>query len=121
MTFEEAKIKLLTHGAVIRNHESWGKGFLGQLKPYRGAVPESVLDEIKECLSCIHDHIKQSSAIDYEIVAGIQGLLHYGRIWLLNEDSGLRRSGRISEDEVKRLEMWLNEISDIYTGILWFK
>lgn len=121
MTFDEAKQKLLIHGAFTPIHENWGQGFLGRLKPYRGTVSESVLTEIKACLSCVSGHIKASESIDHQIVAGIHGLLHFGRSWLLNEHSGLRQSGRISDQEVERLAAWLDEISEIYLQILWFK
>ncbi len=121
MDTNEAKRKLMVHGAFTPISEDWSKGFLGSLKPYTGPIPDEVLLEIIECLRLLFSEINGQEKIDSRIVAGIHGVLHTGNMWVCNENSSLRRSGRIEKDEVTRVKDWLDEVSNIYHSMLWVK
>ncbi|TAG24713.1 MAG: hypothetical protein EAZ37_15420 [Burkholderiales bacterium] len=118
---ELAKQKLMVHGSFITNHPDWSESFLGRLKPYRGAISNSVFEDILACLESVFSEVNCAPMIDIRIASGVQGILHYGRTWLLDENSGLRQSGRVSADEVDRLKRWLDVISNIYAYMLWIK
>ncbi len=121
MNKEEAKDRLFTHGSFLQNSQDWPNCFLGMLKPYRRTISDDVYDDIIDCLKTLFDEITTADNIDSRIVAGVHGILHSGRMWLSHPDSGLRMSGRISDDEVARLEGWLDNISTIYHTMLMVK
>lgn len=121
MSPDLAKQRLMVHGSFMANHPDWSESFLGRLKPYRGTIPDSVFEEILACLEAVFPEVNGASAVESQIAAGVQGILHYGRAWLLDENSGLRQSGRISSEEVARLEKWLEIISNVYVYMLWIK
>nr|WP_294839752.1 hypothetical protein [uncultured Methylotenera sp.] len=115
MNYEQAKIRLRIHGSLISNDESWLEGFLGLLKPYRKQIPDSLFKEIIECLRVSFSFVNNVKTIDAEIIAGVQGILHFGRLWVSDPESGLRKSGKMSDEEINRVECWLALISEIYT------
>ena len=121
MNSEEAKNKLLVHSSPIANSEEWRECFLGQLKPYRGRLDDSIYNDIINCLKVVFDEVQSGEAIDLRIVAGVHGILHLGREWVSDPESGLRKSGRIPDDEVVRLERWLNNISSMYLTMVRYK
>ena len=114
MDTEQAKDRLLVHGSARAISKEWSQCFLGQLKPYRGRLDDAIYDDIVNCLKVVFDEVQSGEAIDLRIVAGVHGILHLGRAWVANPESNLRRSGRMPEEEVVRLERWLNDISSIY-------
>jgi hypothetical protein len=116
-----AKQKLMVHGSFMSNHPDWSDSFLGRLKPYRGTISDSVFEEILECPAAVFPEVNGASSVESQVAAGVQGILHYGRAWVLDENSDLRQSGRISDEEVARLEKWLEIISNVYAYMLWIK
>lgn len=121
MIIEEAKNKLIIHGSVLANSEDWSKHFLGLLKPYRKRIDNAVFEDIIACLKATYEQFERDSKIDLEIVAGVHCILHFGKEWVLDENSGLRKSGRLPELEILRIENWLRLISDIYADMVWWK
>ncbi len=121
MNSEQAKDRLFIHGSFIQNSKEWPNCFLGRLKPYRRTLSDDVYNDIIECLKTVFDEVTTQDSIDVRIVAGVHGILHFGRMWLSNPESGLRLSGRISDSEVERLECWLENISDLYHTMLMLK
>ncbi|MBV1908471.1 MAG: hypothetical protein KUG78_04065 [Kangiellaceae bacterium] len=121
MNTDYAKDRLLIHGSALANHEDWGTCFIGQLKPYRGRLSDSVYEDIINCLLTLFDEIQKNDLIDKRISAGVHGIIRLGTAWVSDPESGLRQSGRIPAEEVIRLEQWLNNISDAYHEMLWFK
>ncbi len=121
MDYEHARQKLMIHGSFVANSDEWAESFLGLLKPYRKRIGDEVFEDIIECLKVAYPYVNTSQTVDAQVVTGVQGILHYGRNWVLDPESGLRKSGRISDDEVDRIAGWLNVISDIYTHMLWMK
>ncbi len=121
MNKEEAKNRLFTHGSFLPNSQDWPNCFLGMLKPYRRTLSDDIYYDILDCLKTLFDEITTEENIDARIVAAVHGILHSGRMWLSNPESALRKSGRICDDEVARLESWLNNISAIYHAMLMVK
>ncbi|MCF6300559.1 MAG: hypothetical protein L3J52_05520 [Proteobacteria bacterium] len=121
MDKEYAKNRLLVHGASLANHEEWPMCFVGQLKPYRGRLDDSVYMDIVNCLLTVFDEINTGELIDARIVTGIDGILYIGNLWLFDPESGLRQSGRIEYKEIIRLQKWVNNISSMYHQMLWYK
>ena len=120
MQIDEAKRKLVIHGSVLQNDENWSIHFLGLLRPYRKRIDDSVFEDILSCLQVVYCQFQRSSKIDLEIVASVHCILHFGREWVLDEESGLRKSGRMSKDEVIRTANWLRLISSTYADMVWW-
>jgi len=118
---EKAKEKLMIHGSPVANSHDWHRCFIGQLKPYRGRLDDGVYLDIIECLKQVFEEIQQSNQIDTRIVAGVHGIVHLGRAWILDPDSGLRQSGRMPEEEVFRLAGWLENISKTFHHMVWYQ
>ncbi|VAW75344.1 hypothetical protein MNBD_GAMMA12-2792 [hydrothermal vent metagenome] len=121
MDKECAKNRLLIHGSAVANHEEWHNCFIGQLKPYRGRLDDSVYMDIVNCLLTVIEEINTGEPIDARIVTGVHGILYIGSLWLFDSESGLRKSYRIENGEVIRLQKWINNISSMYHNMLWYK
>lgn len=123
MTYTIAKNRIFTHGAAVRlfaNSPDWENCFLGMLRPYHRPITSAVFEDILECLRVIYPPMRTSETIDRQVAAGVQGILHYGRRWVLDPNSELRKSGKMSAEQIASVERWLNVIDDVYTEMLWF-
>ncbi len=116
MNFENVKEKLMFHSGRHPDIDDprWGNGFLGSLRPFKGKLDESIFHDIMSCLRSLSDYLRNSDLLDKEIVSSINGILHYGRAWALEEEGMLRRNNLISDVDVEKMSDWLNCISDTF-------
>lgn len=121
MDKEYAKNRLMIHGSIIANHEDWHTCFIGLLRPYRGRLNDSVYIDIVNCLVAVNEEINEGNSIDKRIALGTQGIIYHGSSSLFHPESGLRQSGRITNEEIVRLQNWIHNISSLYHRMLNYK
>jgi hypothetical protein len=119
MTFEEAKNLLLLHSLSHSdlNNPLMEQGFLGSLRPYKGLQPEN-FHQIMTAISTLAPHLQQKEYLDKAIISALWGICHYARAWGIHPDGMLRRNNLISDEDVARLEIWLEVISDTVSLLL---
>lgn len=88
----------------------WEKGFLPSLRPYKGLNRNS-FDNLIECLNVLKDEIKEAEFIERELILDLWTICHYSKAWGTNPEGMIRSNNLISEDDLKQLENWINEIS----------
>jgi hypothetical protein len=113
MTKEEAKKVLKYHSFINEdiNHPKMGKGFLGMLRPFSGELIEDNYHEIITAIKVLADDLRKGKNIDKEVISSIWGICHLTRSWAIEEDGMLRRNNLISEEQIKKLENWIETIS----------
>lgn len=113
------KDRLLIYGSLLPNSPDWAYGFLGKLRPYRGKIENAVFVDI---FNCVFAHIDELTGdkIDSTLVVSIVGIIKNGQS-MIHSESGLIKSGRIEEEEVKRIEVFLKELLELFHHILWVK
>ena len=86
-------------------------GFLGMLRPFRGALIEDNYHEVIACIRCLADEIRGEGPINKDIVSSLWGICHLARAWGIEEDGMLRDNNLISDDQVRTLDEWVDAIS----------
>lgn len=89
------------------DNDKWKNGYLGMLRPYRGKLFIDNFIEIMECLNELKDEF-QKSEIDRELLANINGIIHYSNMW--TENDGMLK-GILPEEQVILVRRWTAIIS----------
>ncbi|MBI5537982.1 MAG: hypothetical protein HY898_34990 [Deltaproteobacteria bacterium] len=112
MTPQQAREALLFHSGARPQSDDprWGKAFLGMLRPYRG-LREECFQDVMECLRAVAIDLR-GAAIDRELVASLWAICHFGRAWGVSPDGELQRNHLIKPEDVKKLEGWVEQISE---------
>jgi hypothetical protein len=105
-----ARELLLLHstGHPDVHHPTWERGFLGSLRPYRG-LREANLHEVMAALVALAPELRRER-VDREVVAALWGICMLARLCGLHPDGMLRRNGLISDEDVARLDAWVQAI-----------
>ncbi|MFI7675822.1 hypothetical protein [Actinophytocola sp. NPDC049390] len=111
MTPDAARELLLFHsGAHPDVHDPrWKQGFLGMLRPYRGLHEEN-FHSVMACLRALADDL-QGDVVDRGAVGALWGICHFGRAWGTWPGGMLRGNNLITDEDVSRLESWIEQIS----------
>src|SRR5262245_37045603 len=109
MTPAEAKELLLIHSFAHPDikHPKMECGFLGSLRPYRGHLVEESFHEVMAALRALAPTFHQPT-VDREVVGALWGICHLARSWGVHPDGMLRRNGLIQEQDIARLERWVD-------------
>ena len=93
------------------DHPKMRSGFLGCLRPYRGALVEENFHEVMRALRGVAALLEQPQ-VDQEIINALWGICHLARAWGVAPSGMLRRNSLISSDDVVQLEAWIDCISE---------
>lgn len=112
MTPAQAKESLLIHsfGHPDMNHPKMERGFLGSLRPYRGALVVESFHEVMAALRVLAPTLQQPT-VDREVVGALWHICHLAQSWGIHPDGMLRRNGLIQPQDIERLERWVSCIS----------
>ncbi len=111
MSYEEAKEALRYHACLHPDHENtkWQNGFLGSLRPYRGALDPENFHGVMEVIIAAAPHLQQER-VDREGVYALWGMSRLAARWGLHPDGMLRRNDLISAEDQATLDEWLRTI-----------
>jgi len=121
MNIEQAKTALSFHSGRNENIKDtrWKNGFLGSLRPFQSmALVETNFHHVMGCLDALSDHIIQSEHLEKELVNNISGIICFGFLWGVHQNSILRRNNLISQEDAKLLSDWIDCISYAWTMLL---
>ncbi|WP_343696132.1 hypothetical protein [Flavobacterium sp.] len=112
MTKEEALEELMYQSGCHENIESerWEKGFLGQLRPFKGVLYEENYHLIMKSLKVLSSEMEKDF-VDKRIISSIWGICHLGRMWALYPEGMLQSNNLISKEQVSQIDNWLVDIS----------
>jgi hypothetical protein len=108
-----AKELLLLHSFSHPDSATDGRaetGFLGSLRPYQGHLIDENFREVMGALRVLGPELS-SPALDREVIAALWAICHLGRAWGVEPEGMLRRNKLISDDDVKKLDDWIEAIS----------
>ena len=112
MTVEEAREILKYHSYShddIDNPKS-ETGFIGMLRPYKGYLIEENYTEIIEVIKVLLPEITKGEFIEKEIICQILAICYFTSNWGINKDGMLRRNGLLSNEDVEKLQLWIEGI-----------
>lgn len=120
MTIEEAKQILKYHSFTDEdvNHPKMEKGFLGMLRPFSGKLYEENYHEVIAAIKTLADEIRDKEKIDKEVISAIWGICHLTRSWAIEKEGMLQSNNLINDEQIKKLEKWIESISYITFAIL---
>lgn len=112
MDFSTAKELLLLHSFSHPdiNHPKMERGFLGSLRPYRG-LNEDNFHEVMHAIIALAQHLQQQNQVDKEVISALWAICELGRAWGVHPQGMLRRNNLITDEDVARLEQWIETIS----------
>ena len=112
MSFAEAKELLLLHSYSHPNidHPTLISGFLGSLRPYQG-LNEANFQAVMNAVIALAPYFQQEMLVDKEIIAALWAICDLGRAWGIHPKGMLRRNHLISDQDVLRLDQWIECIS----------
>lgn len=113
MTKEVAKEVLMHHSFIHKSVDNLRSenGFLGMLRPFSGELIEANYHEIMQAIKTLADELEAEGKIDKEIISALWGICHLGRAWGLHPDGMLRRNNLILQEQIQKLEGWIEDIS----------
>ena len=112
MTYEDARQSLLLHSFAGNDVDDprMSAGFLGSLRPYRGLVEENFF-EVMEALKAVAPNLQSGDGLDRDVVSSLWDICLFARCWGVQADGMLRGNNIISEEDVSRLEKWIDTIT----------
>ncbi|WMT41859.1 SMI1/KNR4 family protein [Paenibacillus sp. D2_2] len=85
-------------------------GFLGCLRPFQGELKEANLHEMMVVIRALAAKLGEP-ALDREIISCLWTICKLGRAWAVEPEGMLRSNGLITDEQVERMENWLDLIS----------
>lgn len=112
MTKEDAIEELMYQSGNHENFESerWQKGFLGQLRPFKGILYEENYHLIMQSMKVLASEMEKDF-IDKRIINTIWGICHLARMWAIHPEGMLQRNNLITEKQILQIDNWLIDIS----------
>jgi hypothetical protein len=120
MDIKQAKNLLKLHAYAHEEiyNPKMQNGFLGSLRPFTG-LNEDNFHEVMYSLKVIQALFdKNECKIDREIISSIWGICYLARAWGIDTDGILRRNNLITNEDIIKLESWINHISCAFWGLL---
>ena len=108
MDLAEAKSALLYHSGITDKMAA-KNSFVTSLRPYAG-LNENNFHEVMEALFAVAEGISESPHLDRRITGCLWNICYLGRSWGVHPEGMLRRNDLISDDDVDRLDEWINII-----------
>ncbi|MCG8696726.1 MAG: hypothetical protein MI922_01630 [Bacteroidales bacterium] len=120
MNRQEAKELLLYHGMVHpnNNHPKWKNGFLGMLRPFKGTLVEENFYEVMECIRLLADDLGKNDKLDKDVISAIWRICQLPRSWAVINNNMTKGSTIISNQQVKTLDNWRDQISYVTMTLL---
>jgi hypothetical protein len=120
LTREEAMELLSYHTG--RNSDidnpKWEKGFLMMLRPYRGHLIEDNYHEVIACIAAVADDLRNPEYVPTLLINDLWNMCHLAKVWGVSEGGMLRSNKLISDEDVERLELWIDVITETVLGLL---
>jgi hypothetical protein len=112
MTITEAKEIIKIHGFKHEDLDNpkMEKGFLGMLKPYRGELYEENYNEIITAIKVLSSETSKGESVQKEIMEDILSICYYANFWGLDKDGMLRRNGLLPDQDIDKLQQWIQGI-----------
>ena len=85
-------------------------GFLGSLRPFQGELKEENLHEMMVAIRTLAAKLGEP-ALDREIISCLWTICKLGRAWAVEPEGMLRSNGLMTDEQVERMEQWLDMIS----------
>ncbi|WP_322745712.1 SMI1/KNR4 family protein [Paenibacillus donghaensis] len=85
-------------------------GFLGSLRPFKGELREGNFHELMIVLRALEAKLGEP-VLDREMITCLWSICQLGRAWAVEPEGMLRRNGLITDEQVDRMENWLDLIS----------
>jgi hypothetical protein len=104
-----------THPAI--EDARWVNGFLGSLRPYRGALRHQGFHEVMAALRVLAPRLRHDP-IDRVVLSSALSIAHLGRAWGVEPQGMLRSNGLISDTDVETLSEWVSCVLDTVTLLL---
>ena len=111
MDYEEAVNLILMHGpgrddvpleeALIEN------SFVGCLRPFAGLREENFL-QVMRAIIALTPHLSGAKVWELRLVYGLWELTKTARLWGLDPNGMLQRNRLLSEEDTKRLLLWVH-------------
>ncbi|MDB5334594.1 MAG: hypothetical protein JWN70_213 [Planctomycetaceae bacterium] len=92
-------------------------GFLTMLRPYRG-LREHNFHVVMQALFVVGERFHSSDVIDRKLVESLWSMCSRTRCWGLDPKGMLRRNNLISEEDIRRLESWIEIFERSTFGLL---
>jgi hypothetical protein len=81
-------------------------GFLGCLRPFSGLREENFM-QVMEAIIALQPALAGHQVLERRLVEGLWGLTTFARLWGLDPDGMLQRNRLLSNEETKRLLVWV--------------
>jgi hypothetical protein len=121
LDYEAAKRLLVLHGPgtfdTSVQPQFLETGFLGSLRPYKG-LQEQNFHQVMEALFTVGQSIHASPQLDRELVHAIWHICSTTRLQGLTPKGLLQRNKLIAQDDVARLDRWIEIIENTTLGFL---
>ena len=117
---KEAKQKLKFHSLTSDdiNHPKMERGFLGMLRPFSGELSEENFHEVVKAIQILSDELRNHKKIDKKVISAIWGICHLTRSWAIEKEGMLQSNNLINDEQIKKLEKWIESISYVTFTIL---
>lgn len=112
MTKDDAIEELMYQSGNHENFESerWQKGFLRQLRPFKGILYEENYHLIMRSIKVLASEMEKDF-IDKRMINTIWGICHLARMWELHPEGILQSNNLITEQQILQIDNWLIDIS----------
>jgi hypothetical protein len=117
MEFSEAKSLIKMH-AGTEDGPRMATGFIGCLRPYGGLDDEN-FEEVVEAIAMVAHPLQAGVQVDRDLVHALWDMCHTARNWGVRESGMLPRNHRISPDDRRKLEAWVDVIETMTLKLLW--
>ena len=122
MTYDEAKLLLLTHGPGTSGPDGEPliaeRGFVHSLRPYEGSLVEQNFHLVMEALCTVGETLYRAPQVDRELVYAIWVICDTARGYGLHPQGMLQRNKLISQADTRRLERWIDAIETTALTVL---
>jgi len=81
------------------------------LRPYKGHLVAENYHEVIACIRCLAPVLQNSETLPRGVVSSIWGICHLSRSWGVEPGGMLRSNKLIANEDVERLETWVETIS----------
>ena len=121
MTYDEARLLLLMHGAGTEDAEGQPliakDGFVGSLRPYRGLI-EKNFHLVMEALFTVGESLRDAPVVDRKLAHSLWSMCLTARHWGVHPAGMLQRNKLITPADTTRLEAWIDVVESTAMGVL---